>query len=39
MRGEAAQELLIKLRQTVNVVVSLVTLCKVHDKVVNAPKF
>lgn len=39
MQGEAAEKVLIRLRQTVNVVVSLVNLCKVHDKVVKAPKF
>nr|XP_018680592.1 PREDICTED: Fanconi anemia group D2 protein homolog isoform X2 [Musa acuminata subsp. malaccensis] len=33
MQGEAAEKVLIRLRQTVNVVVSLVNLCKVHDKV------
>lgn len=33
IQGEAAKPLLIKLRQTVNVVVALVNLCKVHDKV------
>ncbi|THU74124.1 hypothetical protein C4D60_Mb04t30040 [Musa balbisiana] len=32
MQGGAAEKVLIRLRQTVNVVVSLVNLCKVHDK-------
>ncbi|XP_042440360.1 Fanconi anemia group D2 protein homolog isoform X1 [Zingiber officinale] len=34
IQGEAAKPLIIKLRQTVNVVVALVNMCKVHDKVV-----
>ncbi|URD96210.1 Fanconi anemia group D2 protein [Musa troglodytarum] len=33
MQGEVAEKILIRLRQTVNVIVSLVNLCKVHDKV------
>lgn len=36
---ETVEKILIKLRQSVNVVVSLVNMCREHDKVDNFPVF
>jgi len=37
VQKEAVKDVLEKLRQSVNILVSLVNLCKVHDKVILSP--